>query len=189
MSAVPLLVPCALCAFFALFGSAWFPSLRLCAFSPFFAVLYHRKPLHISLWIATLAGLLMDLGSADTRLGSYALIYSVTTLILQNKRHLFFEDKPLSMGIFTVCISIVATVIQWLLSPFLGKSIGFSLKLFYSDFIMMPLCDALYGFICIYCPTRLFSYIKAGGGTKVYHTLKTRIAHIFKNARDYLELK
>jgi rod shape-determining protein MreD len=172
---VPLLFPFGLCAFFALFGSALEPSLRLFAFSPFFAFLYHRTPLHVSLWISALSGLLIDLISSETRLGSYALISSLTTLVLQNKRHRFFEDKPLSMGIFTVLISAVATVIQWISSPFFGKSIRLSLGLFCTDFVLMPLCDALYGFVLIYCPMLLFAYVKKVGWVVAYHKLKIRI--------------
>ncbi len=79
------------------------------------------------------------------------------------------------MGIFTVLISAVATVIQWISSPFFGKSIRLSLGLFCTDFVLMPLCDALYGFVLIYCPMLLFAYVKKVGWVVAYHKLKIRI--------------
>jgi len=90
MRQVPLLFPFALAlsGHFAL--PLLFPSLRFLAFAPFLVVFFMRKPLITSLWMAALAGLIVDLTSTTFRLGVFSLAYALTALFCHRKNQLFF---------------------------------------------------------------------------------------------------
>ncbi|HKZ00135.1 MAG TPA: hypothetical protein VJ112_03105 [Rhabdochlamydiaceae bacterium] len=163
MKQVSLLYSFALAVSAALFGTVFFPNLRLMAFAPFLAIVYNRLALTPSLWIATLCGLALDLFSSQMRFGFFSLSYALTTLLIyQQKRH-FFDDKPLALSLFTALISIAATCIQLLLSCLFDKQVIFSWKLVMSDLIGMPMIDALYAFLWFTLPIRLYLHIKQVG--------------------------
>ena len=175
MKLVSLWVPLSIACFFALFGSALLPQVKLLAFSPFLALSYHRLSFLGSLWVASLCGLFIDLFASDLRLGIHALSLCLVTLVLyQQKRH-FFEDKPLAICLFTGLISWLATLIQWILIPLCGRSFALSKGLLLTDLLIMPLCDALYAFLCFCCPLMLYSHIKKVGWKVFYETLLCRI--------------
>jgi len=163
MRQVSLLYSFALAISAALFGTVFFPNLRLMAFAPFLAIAYNRLSLTSALWISTLCGLALDLFSSQMHFGFFSLSYALTTLLIyQQKRH-FFDEKPQALSIFTALISIVATCIQLLLNYLFDKQILFSWKLVMSDLIGMPMIDALYAFLWFTLPIRLYLHIKQVG--------------------------
>jgi hypothetical protein len=170
-----ILAPFSLCLLWALCGSALLPEVRLFHFSPFFAYLYHRAPLHKAIWIATLAGLLLDLLSGEARLGYYALTACGTTLLLQGRRLHFFEDKPISLALLTWCISLVFTGVQWTLCLFWGAKLSLSLALVGTDLLVLPVCDALYGLALIYTPLLLITQVQKKGARAVWLEVKQRL--------------
>lgn len=163
MRQVPLYFPFSLALFFALFGTALLPAIRLLAFIPFLALLYNRRGFIASLWIASLCGLIVDLLSSEFRLGIHALSYCLTTLLLyQQKRH-FFEDKPVALSLFTLLISIVSTILQLTLISIFDRALPLSGKLLLTDLILLPAADAVFAFIWFSCPMMLFLHIKKIG--------------------------
>lgn len=153
-----MLIPFCLALFSALFGTLLLPSLRLIAFAPFLSLAYMRTSLLASLWLSFLSGLIIDLLSAELRFGTYALNYSLTTLILYNQKRHFFEDKPLSLPLFTLFFSLISTLLQLILL----KEVSFTWKLALTDLCVMPLCDALYALFWFTIPLKIIAYVKKG---------------------------
>ena len=178
MRQVPLIFPFSLAFFFAICGTAFLPHIRLLAFAPFLALLYNRCSLHRSLWIASLCGFSIDLLSSEFRLGVHALNYCLTTLLLyQQKRH-FFEDKPIALSLFTILISVTSTTLQLLLISIFDRALPLSLKLFYSDFIIMPIADGLYAFLWLSCPMMLYTHLKKMG----WRAFSTKLLSAFRKS-------
>jgi cell shape-determining protein MreD len=165
---VPLLFPFLFSALFAIFGTALTQEIKLFAFSPFLAILYNRLNFQKSLWSASLCGLMIDLLSAEFALGLYALNYCLTTLLLFNQKKHFLEDKPLALSLFTMLISIVSTVLQWLLMCIFERGLPLSTKLLLTDLIAMPLLDAVYAYVWLSCPMMLYLHIKKIGWRAFY---------------------
>jgi rod shape-determining protein MreD len=163
MQQVPLFLPFALASFFAIFGTTLFTGVKLLAFSPFLALLYHRTRFQTSLWIASLCGLIVDLLSSEFLLGMHALNYCITTFILYKQKRHFFEEKPLALSLFTLIISIVSTILQLLLIAIFDRPLAISLKLVLTDLIVMPALDAIYAFVWFSCTLTLYLHIKKIG--------------------------
>ncbi len=136
-------IPFAIGCFFALFNSALIPQVKLLVFSPCLAILYNRYSFQTSLMIACLCGFIIDLFSTDLRLGIHALNYCLVTAVLYKQRDHFFADKPLAICLFTALISLVSTVIQWLLIPLCGKPFILTKELLATDLLLMPLVDMI----------------------------------------------
>jgi rod shape-determining protein MreD len=179
MRQVPLYFPFSLALFFALFGTAFLPHVRLLAFSPFLALLYNRSNFTAALWISSLCGLAVDLLSSEFRLGIYALNYSLTTLLLYKQKRHFFEDKPLALSLFTLLISVVSTILQLLLISIFDRALPLSGKLLITDLIIMPIADAIYAFLWFSCPMMLFLHIKKIG----WRAFSSRLLHYFRFGR------
>ncbi len=163
MQQIPLYFPFTLALFFALFGSALIPHVRLLAFSPFLALLYTRSSFLSAIWIASLCGLILDLFSSEFRLGIHALAYCLTTLFLYWQKKHFFEDKPLALSLFTLLISASETIVQLLLICIFDRTLPISSKLLATDLLLMPIADAIYAFLWFSCPMLLYLYFQKKG--------------------------
>lgn len=175
MKGVPLLFPFSLSLLAALFATALFPTLPLCAFAPFLALLYQRRSFLFSLWIASACGLLIDLISAEMRLGIYAFNYAITTLLLYRQKKHFFEDKPLAISLYTAAISILSTLIQAGLFTLSGRKLIWSAKWVVTDLLLMPALDALYAALWICCPCLLYLTIRRLGVREIYRRILRRL--------------
>ncbi len=158
--AIPLSVSFCLALAAALFGTALLPGVRLMAFAPFLALVYMRKSLIASLWMACLCGLLIDLLTSQYRFGINGLIYCLVTAALYPQRKHFFDDKSLSLALFTALISLLATLLQLLVFE---KGISLTWKLALSDLIGMPVLDGVYAFIWFTCPIKVYHQVKRIG--------------------------
>lgn len=147
----------------ALLGSALMPGVRLMAFAPFLALVYTRRPFVRALWLAALCGLVMDLMSCQLRFGLYALNYCLTTLLLYSQKRHFFDDKPLSLPLYTFFVSGAASLIEFGLIAVFHKSLSLDGKTAFTELLMMPLADALYAFLWFTCPIRLTQHVQRVG--------------------------
>lgn len=160
MKNIPLLMAFCLAFAFALFGTLFFPALRLFAFAPFLAIVIMRSSLLSALWLSLLCGLIVDLTSAGMRFGTLALCTTLTTfLVYKQKRH-FFEDKTYSLPLFTAFFSFVMSLLCLLSLYAFDKPLQLSWRFVMSDLISMPLLDALYAFLWFTCPYRLMLHFK-----------------------------
>ncbi len=157
ISRPPLLLFFALSLFALFFSPLFLPSIRLTVFAPFLAILFQRKSLLISLWIAMLCGLLIDLCSSDTHFGIFALCNLCTAGLTYRFRHFFFEENPFSIPLNTMLISITLSLTQLFL---VQQPIPFHPQWILASFFLMPLVDALYAFFWFTCPRMLYNRLR-----------------------------
>lgn len=161
MNKTPLIVPFLLALTAALFSNVFIPIVPLFAFAPFLAVVIMRKTLFVSLWLALLCGLIIDLVNTESRFGWYAMCYTATLFLVYPQRRHFFDDKPSALALLTAIISAVCTGIQLMLLFGIRKKLPFSWGLVFTDLIGMSFLDALYAFVWFTCSLILFQRIKS----------------------------
>jgi rod shape-determining protein MreD len=133
-----------------------FPQLRLMFFAPFLVFVFYHKNKILSLWISLLCGLIVDLLSAQTRLGFYALNYCLTTSILYSQKRNFFEDSLMTLPVMTFFFSFLSTFIQFCLLYIFGQGLLLSWEWVNNDLLWMPFKDALYAGIAFSLPALFF---------------------------------
>lgn len=156
---IPLIIPFLLACTSLCFSHIFFPSLNLLSFAPFFALLFMRKSFLSCLWISTLCGLLVDLLNAKFHFGFCALNFCLTTLLIYTQKRNFFEDRLFSLSCFTALISAVSSLIQLIFLALFEKHFPFKLQLLFTDLLLMPVVDALYGFFWFTCPMKIYQNI------------------------------
>lgn len=146
-------------SFLALVISPLLPSLKLLFFAPFLAYLFYRKEQITCLWFSLLCGLIIDLLSSQTRLGTYALNYCLTVSILYRYKKHFFEDSlttiPLIAGIFTFISSLIQIGLLYGLR--LGFHITLSWMWFKDDLIGITILNMLYTGLAFTLPSLFLS--------------------------------
>lgn len=126
------------------------PLFPVFSFSPYLAILYRRSAWIKALWISTLCGLILDFLSVSP-FGLHALQMVLVTTLLYRLR-VYFVDKPIGLASYTTLISLAATLFSRFFLIFYGPGLPFTLKGLITDFIVMPLGDALYAFLFFSCP-------------------------------------
>jgi|HubBroStandDraft_4_1064222.scaffolds.fasta_scaffold306331_2 rod shape-determining protein MreD len=168
MRQVPLFFPFSLALFFSICSTVFLPKTHFLTFSPFLAILYNKTNFIRSLWIASLCGLVIDLLSSELRLGVYALNYCLTTALLYQQKKHFFEDKTLSLSLFTAIISTISTLLHFFFLCIFDQAIPLSAKYIIADLIIMPLADGGYALFGFTLPMKSYAYIKKVGWREVY---------------------
>jgi len=135
------------------FGGTLFPWTRIIAFAPFLSVVFQRKELLPSLWMACLCGLCTDLLSYDLHFGIFCFCFTLTTFLTYHLRKYFFEDSLHSIPLYTAVISFVFSAIQFFL---IRNHIGLNIQTALFNLAIMPFADAIYGFIWFTCPAVLY---------------------------------
>ncbi len=162
MRHLSLWISFSLAFFFAVVGTALFPEIRVWAFAPFLAILFHRVSFSKALWISFFCGLLIDCLSSQLRFGLFALSHVfVSVLLYREKRH-FFEEKALALSLFATLISAFLSLFFMLFS-YWSEAIEWSITLALSDLVLMPFLDGVYAFLWFTCPLSLILYFKKHG--------------------------
>ncbi len=143
----------------SLFGRAAAPNLILFYFAPYLARLYIRYSFHHALWGSFLSGAIMDFFSASTPIGFFSLGYTLLCFLVFRHRR-FFNEKAISLPLYTFYLSFVFSFIQIALVYLFQKNFYFSFKLFISDMIIMPLLDSIYCILWFIVPVYLLHYMK-----------------------------
>ena len=162
MRQVPLWICFTLALLFMLFGTVFFPQIRIWPFTPFLVFVFHRVRFYKALWISFFCGLLLDLFSSQFRFGLFAFSHVATTFLFYKQKKHFFEDKALSLSLFTAFLSAFLSLFLFLLC-IRNEQITASFSTFFSSFIVMPCLDALYAFFWFTCPISLYAYFKKHG--------------------------
>ncbi len=157
---IPLVFPFLLACFALCFSKLFFPSLQLLAFAPFFAILFMRKNFLFSIWTAALCGLFMDLLNSKFHFGFCTFNCCLITVLLYSQKRNFFEDRLFSISCYTALISALFSLTQLGFLALFEKRFPFKLQLIATDLILMPILDALYGFLWFTCPMKIFQNIK-----------------------------
>lgn len=135
---------------------ALFSNLQLLFFAPFLVITFYNKNKLTCLWWALLCGMIIDLLSAQMRLGAYAFNYCATVMIVYSQKRHFFEDSISTFPIMTFLFSIVSTLIQVGMFYSFGHSISLSFEWVKQDLIWMPLLDAFYAALLFTLPYLCF---------------------------------
>lgn len=137
-----------------------FPSIHLLYFVPFIVLTFYRTPFNQALWWSFGCGLFLDLYSSQTRLGTYALNYCLSTLCLYRYNSHFFEDRLSTLPAMTFFYSCVSQFIQSVLLFAIDFPFHFSWNWVQTDLLMIPLQTSLYGVLAFHLPTMGYAQIK-----------------------------
>lgn len=132
--------------FFTLFSQILEPSFRLNFFAPFLIIVFYQSSFLSSLYLALLAGLIIDIFASPLRFGVYALNYTITSAFLYGQRKNYFSDSLMTLPIMTFLFAVVSTVLQVCLLLIFSKIPNISIAWFFSDLLLMPALDAFFAF-------------------------------------------
>lgn len=148
------------CLFFYTIGLMLFlplvTSLKLAYFVPYIIFVIYRRDLLLTLLLACLSGLILDLFSAQTRFGLNALEYTLVSYFMYQFKNYFFEDSLSTTPLMTLFFVWTLALLQLLIGYLLGFSPLLSIEWFKIEMIKMPVINALYAFIFFLIPTLLF---------------------------------
>ena len=162
MNRISLWIPFFLALSFLLIGTALFPEIRIWAFSPFLAIAYHRLSFPKSLWLSFFCGLLLDCLSSQFRFGLFSLNFVFVSCFLYFQKKHFFEDKLLSLSLYSILISFLLSFFL-ILFACLSHEISLNPSLIFSELIVMPFSEGIYAFFWFTCPISLIVYFKKHG--------------------------
>lgn len=134
------------------------PLFPVLPFSPYLAILYRRSEWIKALWVSALCGFVLDLLSTSP-FGLHALQMLLVTLLLYRLR-IYFVDKPIGLASYTALISLAWTLLSRFSLILYDSSLPFTFKGLITDFILMPLGDALYAFLFFSCPFILYQLLR-----------------------------
>ncbi len=160
-----------------IFQSILFPQIAILTFSPFLALTILRSSLYKALWLAILAGSLMDLISNDP-IGAHALTYVAVTFLLFKIRKMFSHDEPFHLSLFTSIISLNITAFQLFFLFLFDRRVPLEGRWIFADFLGMPVIDGLYAFVWFAAPLSLFSKYK-----KMWSLFWLRRKRAFRSSR------
>ncbi len=129
-----------------------FPTVKLSYFAPFLIIVFYQKKLVSSLWYALLCGLIIDILSPQTRFALHALTFCVTSAVIYPQRRHFFADNISTLPIMTFLFSLTSTAIYFVLVNMYQTQLAISLQWIFTDLILMPAADSLYGFTLFLLP-------------------------------------
>jgi rod shape-determining protein MreD len=132
--------------------------LPLLSFAPFYAILYRRASLIIALWISAGCGFILDFLSVGP-FGTQTLIAVAAAFFLHRYR-IYFVDKPVGLLSYTLILSIFLTLLNRISYFLHDPTFPFTLKGFATDFLLLPLADALYALLFFSYPLILYRFLK-----------------------------
>jgi hypothetical protein len=147
-------------ALFLAFGTAFFPSIRLWAFAPFLALVFHRAGFLTSLWIAALSGLAVDLVSSQFSFGLFTLTHTCAAILSYGQKKHFFEDKTFPFCLYAALISFFLSGFLMLFSSFTDKQLSFTFPVAFIDLVIMPFADMAYAFLWFILPVNTYRYVR-----------------------------
>ena len=130
------------------------PRIAILAFAPLLALLALRSDLPRALWLAALAGSIMDALSEDP-MGLHALNYVLITAFFFRYRTHFSYDQPSHLSLLTALISSASTLLQLTFLFLFDRRVPFGGRWVFTDLVGMPVIDALYAFVWFAAPLAL----------------------------------
>lgn len=123
------------------------PSFRLFFFAPCLVLMLYKKELVVYLWMAFLAGLILDLLTAGNRMGILALNYTLTAFFISQFKPYFFADRLSTLPILTFLFSASSACFQLLLEAIFSGEIAISIAYITWDMFLIPILDALFALV------------------------------------------
>lgn len=135
------------------------PQIALLPFCPFLSLAILRSSSAKALWLSCLSGAILDLASSDP-MGVYALGATLTTFVLFRFKNHFLSEDPFHISVFSALFSFTTTFLTLLLLFLFDRRVEIQGRWVLTDFIGMPLIDALFAFVWFAAPLVLFSKLK-----------------------------
>ncbi len=155
-------------AFFWTLFPLFFSNLPFLFFAPYLIQVIYRCSSYTSLWHALFCGLIIDLLSASSPFGLYAINYVATVWLLFPRRQNFFEDKLSTLPLMTSFFSFLSTALLAILAFIFGHKVGYSWKWIGIDLITLSILDGVYAFLWYTLPLHLLKVIKRGKREEEY---------------------
>jgi hypothetical protein len=137
-----------------------FPFYHLVYFAPFIILCFYRSSKINALQWSLACGLFVDLFSADTRIGTYAINYVAVSFFLYRYQFHFFEDRFSTLPLMTFIFTALSMILQTVIFFISGKVFSLSWEWFISDLLAIPLQTALYAWVAFILPQSLFISLK-----------------------------
>lgn len=147
-------------AFLSLILPIFIPSWPHLYFVPFLVHCFYRSTLLTSLRWSLICGLIVDLFSAETRLGMFAFNYCATTLLLYRYKLHFFEDRMSTLSVMTFNYSCLFTLFHLIIFFLIQKPVSLSWNWLFNNFFLVPFQVSIYALFAFTIPSLLFFAMK-----------------------------
>ncbi len=136
------------------------PSWHLLYFAPFLILCFYCYSLAGCLWWSLICGFVVDLFSAETRLGIYAMNYCATTLFIYRYQFHFFEDRLSTLPTMSFIFTGLSTLIQVSIFYVISKPFSLSWEWLITDLLLIPLQVAFYSILAFTIPFMIMKSLK-----------------------------
>ncbi len=126
----------------------FFPFWHVPYFVPFLILCFYQSTFVGCLWWSLICGFIVDLFSADTRLGHYSMGYCLAILCLYRYKFHFFEDRFSTLPFMVYSFTFLIMLIQITIFSIIGKPFLISWDWIISDLLILPLQTSLYAIFC-----------------------------------------
>lgn len=138
----------------------FFPFWHVLYFAPFLVLCFYYRSLIGCLWWSIICGSIVDLFSADTRLGAYAINYCLTTFCLYRYKVHLFEDRLSPLPVTAFAFTCLSGMIQIGIFYIISKPFSLSWEWAFQDLLIVPLQVALYTVLAFIIPSLIITYLK-----------------------------
>ncbi|MCF7806879.1 MAG: rod shape-determining protein MreD [Simkaniaceae bacterium] len=94
------------------------------------------------LWIAFLSGLMIDLFSSHLWIGSHALLFVLTTIVIKQIQSYFHDDHMASFAFLSFLFSLCFTLMSYAFYFILGQKTSPLFSSLFSELLLSPFIDA-----------------------------------------------
>lgn len=146
--------------FLALSLPALFPHWHMLYFAPFIVLTFPRCSFSSCLWWAFSCGFIVDLFSADARLGNAAFNYCLLTLVLHRYRFFFFDDRFSTLPLMTCLFTFLSALLQVVVFYFIGRPFTLTPQWVFNDLFYTPLQASLFAIVAFSLPALVIKILK-----------------------------
>lgn len=146
------LVVFVLCLLWTVYLPLHTPNIRVCSFCPLMAVFAMEFSYWKSLAFSMGLGLFVSALSESSSIGSIVLSYSAAMFFLYRFRQIFAKDNSYTLALYSALMASIITLLQ-----LFQYQIGF-VQTFFTDAILLTICDACYAYVCVFLPLNIYIY-------------------------------
>lgn len=148
-----------LLCFISYYSSAFIP-FPLLPFTPFLVWQIRKSSFPVLFSWALLCGLLNDMGSLQYRLGISSVVYLLCVLAIYPLRRYLYEDKIVAFLSLSYLFSFLATLLFMGIAAYKHILEIPSFLTGLREIFVSPLIDALFGFIFLFIPIKIYAEVK-----------------------------
>jgi hypothetical protein len=135
-------------------------SIPLLTFAPYLVYLLTHGSLKTLLLTAMVIGLFLDCFNSFLPFGFHMTAFVICCMLLYRKRALLIGDKLLSLPLYTFGFALLFTLCEHMYLGWSKTRIVLNSSSFISEFLIMPLLDSSYAFVCFTLPAWLITKLK-----------------------------